>query len=85
MSDNRIGSACWYRMFKNVKGKWGWTPWRGGRLRLWSTDHQEYENGPGPFPVAVIEDDLTSSCISVPVAGVSFASTPVIDDEIADA
>ena len=76
VDNNRVGDACWYRTFVNVKGKWSWTKWRGGRLRAWSTDHQEFESGPGPFPVAVIEDDETLLCASIPVAGISFATNP---------
>lgn len=71
---NRIGAACWYRVnreaFNNEPA------WRGGRLRAWSTDHEEYENGPGLYPVGVVEDDKTLLCHSVRVARICFAAIP---------
>lgn len=67
MSDNRIGSACWYKSRKF---------WRLGHLRMWSTNHVECENGPAPFPVAVVEDDKTMICDAIPVFDVCFAATP---------
>jgi hypothetical protein len=39
----------------------------------WSTDHEEYENGPGPIPVGVVEDDETRKCHSVYVGMINFA------------
>jgi hypothetical protein len=48
--------------------------WRRGILWAWSTDHQEYDSGPGPIPVAVIEDLETHAVHSVYVGHVSFAA-----------
>lgn len=31
--------------------------WKKGVFRSWSTDHEEYESGPGPFPAAIVEDE----------------------------
>lgn len=46
--NNRIGQGCW---FKPPKAK----EYERGTLRAWSTDHEEYESGPGLSPVGVIE------------------------------
>lgn len=71
MSDtNRIGEACWYK----DEGEW-----RGGTLRMWAQAHEEYETGPGHFPVAVIEDAETKRCLDVSVLWVSFAAEPPTD------
>lgn len=67
MSNNRIGEACWY----NHKDKW-----KGGKLRAWSTDHAEFESGPGNYPVAVVEDDETQRCVVVYAERISFATVP---------
>ena len=66
---NRIGKKCWFRQnAKNI--------WRGGTLHAWSTDFVEFDEGPGLFPVAVIEDDETMMCVSVYVKYVCFAAVP---------
>ena len=69
MDNNRIGANCWYRTYS----KKIWSAWQAGTLRAWSTDHDEYETGPGPFPVGVVEDVDTSHCHSIPVFGICFA------------
>jgi hypothetical protein len=70
LDNSRCGDECWY-----------WTAvervpmiWRRGILWAWSTDHQEYDSGPGPIPVAVIEDLETHAVHSVYVGHVSFAA-----------
>lgn len=68
MSDNRIGAACWYKSNDN--------DWLPGTLRAWSTDHEEYDMGPGQVPVGVVEDDETGRCHSIYVERISFASAP---------
>ena len=30
--------------------------WQPGMLHMWGTDYEEFETGPGPFPIGVIED-----------------------------
>ncbi len=71
---NRIDSACWYRVWDRKTTKYG--EWLSGRLRMWSTDYEEYDSGPALFPAAVIEDDKSMMCHSVPVHDVCFASVP---------
>lgn len=65
---NRIGSSCWYKDTDNT--------WTGGKLLSWSTDHVEGENGFGPYPVGVIEDEKTGCCKSIYVENICFASIP---------
>lgn len=73
MSDaNRIGSKCWYQ----TKYKDEWMP---GTLRAWGTDHEEFETGPGNFPVAVVEDERTLKVEVVYAAFVCFATVPPIE------
>lgn len=72
---NRIDSACWYREWSKPENKWIWF---GGRLRAWSTDHEEFESGPGLYPVGVIEDDKTGCCKSIHVGYICFAAVPPV-------
>ena len=74
---NRIGHKCWYREYKNRSV----TPWRRGILRAWSTEHEEFESGPGPYPVAVIEDVETAGMRSTHVARVTFAEDMPSDEQ----
>ena len=81
---NRLGEACWYRQAdakpgsSHTAGKW-----RVGRLRAWSTDHQEFvDSGPGMFPVGVIEDDETGLCHSIYVERICFATVPPDDTRV---
>lgn len=74
MTDNRIGSACWYRTFDYSTRSW--SKWMGGALRAWSTDYVEGEVGFGLFPVGVVEDEKTLRCVSVPVGEICFAAIP---------
>jgi hypothetical protein len=74
VDDNRIGSACWYRLFGYAERAYG--PWTHGILRAWSTDHTESESGPAHWPAAVIEDFKSMRCLSVHVNDVSFARSP---------
>jgi hypothetical protein len=69
MDNNRIGSKCWYRTRHAIRV----TPWKRGTLRMWGTDHEEFENGPGQYPIGVVEDDETKGCCSVHVERISFA------------
>ncbi len=62
--NNRLGNHCWYKT----------TEWKGGVLLFWSTDHVEYESGPGHFPVAIIEDTKTGGVHSIPIANINFSS-----------
>ena len=70
--NNRIGDACWWKVpydHPNMVCEW-----RGGRLRAWSTDHEDCgEHGVAPVPVAVVEDDERGTCHSVYVERVCFA------------
>ena len=69
---DRIGYRCWYCYYdcktKNVHD------WQRGRLRAWSTDHEETEQGPGHFPVGIFEDIETGLCHSVSVGRISFGA-----------
>ena len=77
MKDNRIGAACWYKP-ADVKTKYSVASgeWRGVYLRAWSTDHEEFESGPGPFPVGVVEDEKTGQCHSIYVTRICFNTEP---------
>ena len=70
--DDRIGSGCWYCRY-DYKTK-TIHDWQRGRLRAWSTDHEETQYGPGHFPVGIIEDLATGMCHSVSVGRISFSS-----------
>ncbi len=73
---NRIGCPCWYKPSDEKAYKGGSdSGWTTGILRAWSTDFDEYESGPGLFPVAVIEDASTGMCSSIYVTQVSFSPT----------
>jgi len=72
---NRIGSACWYKPGKWRDDKKDSSDWKAGKLRAWSTDYEEFESGPGLYPVAVVEDDETGRCSSIDVTRVSFADS----------
>ena len=72
--NNRIGSSCWYRSFNPATKTL--SNWKTGKLRAWSTDHEEYESGPGLIPVGVVEDDRTGLCHSVFVERICFAAAP---------
>lgn len=62
----RIGEHCWYRTSGD---------WKGGILLSWSTDHIEYESGPGHFLVGVVEDTKTGDGVhSIPIANINFNS-----------
>ena len=74
MDNNRIGDACWYRIFSMPERTW--TPWRRGFLRAWSTNYIEGEGGFGNYPVAVVENAETLSCDVPYVGNISFADTP---------
>jgi hypothetical protein len=55
---------CWFqtRTWKgrqaDVAGKWVIGDWEQGTLHMWGTDHEEFEMGPGMYPVGVIEDGV---------------------------
>ena len=72
--NNRIGEECWYKKYDTVKRDY--TEWRRGYLRMWSTDHEEFDSGPGPFPVGVIEDVGDGMARSIHVARICFAELP---------
>ena len=75
--NNRIGSACWYRLAKFRESEQAPEgPWKTGHLRAWSTDHEENTSGFGPFPVGVVEDDLTGLVHSIYVRRICFAAVP---------
>jgi len=74
VGNNRIGDACWYRLWDGHPRKP--LKWTGGTLRAWSTDCIEAENGFGLFPVGVVEDRTTGCCYSVPVVDICFGAIP---------
>ncbi len=71
---NRIGESCWFRRFDTKSQAMG--RWEGGALRAWSTDYEEFEAGPGLYPVGVVESDSSGLCHSVPVHSICFAAIP---------
>lgn len=72
--DNRIGSACWYKLADSPN-----MPWKGGTLRAWGTDFDQPNSESHEvalFPVGVVEDDKTGLCHSVYVTRICFAAIP---------
>lgn len=70
MSDKgKLPRACWYMPPKSQK-------YRMGVLHAWSTDHEEYETGPGPVAVGVVEDEKTLAVTAVRVDRITFAANP---------
>ena len=73
MTDHdRVGHACWYQIAHAASGPE--IKWRRGTVLAWSTDHEAYESGPGPFPVAVVEDDESGQVRSIYVSQVNFGT-----------
>ena len=68
--NNRIGEPLWFRLIVLMKGI---HEWRRGILRMWSVDHEEFESGPGHYPVGVVEDSETGEVYSIHVDRLSFA------------
>lgn len=65
---------CWFRVWEHVSGVGlKLTPWRNGAWHAWSQAHEEYESGPGNFPVGVIEDP-TGRIYAVPVEDIAFGA-----------
>jgi hypothetical protein len=82
MSNDRIGSHCWY---KRIDLKARTQQWLWGTLRAWASDFEELNlnersRGVGQFPVALIEDSLTNRITVVPAHLVSFAQTQPAND-----
>ena len=72
MADHdRVGNGCWYKI-ANLTNRTE-TKWRRGIVLAWSTDHEEYESGPGPVPVAVVEDSENGQVRSIYVTRVNFS------------
>jgi len=63
MDNNRIGDPCWYL---NVGLA------RRGIVRHWG----DYREGDVAYPVVVVEDDRTRTCITVQVDEISFSIDP---------
>lgn len=74
MSGDRVGDWCWVEVKSQQVP--GCTDWAAGRLLAWSTDHEEYESGPGHFPVGVVEMVSDGSVQSVPVVRIAFGELP---------
>ena len=53
--------ACWFRLRTKGIQRWIVEKPRGGRLHMFTTDHIEYESGPGLFPVAIVVDDIAEA------------------------
>ena len=58
--------TCWYKA--SVGGEW-----KTGFFLKWATDYEEFESGPGQFPVALIEDAVDSLCRVVYAEHISFS------------
>lgn len=77
--------ACWYRK-RTVA--WDSASHRrtvafskplAGTFHTFGTDHEEYENGPGPYMVAVVEDEQGAVHV-VPAVDVCFGTQPAFAD-----
>ena len=69
--------ACWYRLRRQMPtGTWMALGSAAGRFHLFTTDHIEYSDGPGPFPCAIVEDDATGTVYVVPAPDVCFGTVP---------
>jgi len=58
-------TICWYKHKPSDE-------WKTGFFLIWSQDHVEFESGPGNFPVAVVEDAVSSRVHVVRADLVSF-------------
>ena len=81
MNDHTIAPtkprACWYRFTIGfVMGKENISEWKTGRFHAWSTDHDEYESGPGPWASAIVEDEKTGAVVVTHASYVHFGSDP---------
>jgi len=56
---------CWYKHTPQDE-------WKTGFFLIWSQDHVEFESGPGNFPVAVVEDAVSSRVHVVHASLISF-------------
>ncbi len=54
--------ACWFRVGKE---------WFPATWHAWAQDHTDYDVGPGPFPVGIIEDE-SGHMHSVPLENITF-------------
>jgi hypothetical protein len=68
--NDRIGSSCWYGVlgrddFEVIK-------WKSGKLLAWSTNSA----GPSIYPVGIVEDEKSLTCLSVPLGCICFATVP---------
>lgn len=50
----RIEHKKWIPPSANTNGHWGESEYEYGTFLDFSTDHEEYENGPGLYPVAIV-------------------------------
>jgi len=57
---------CWYKPDANA-------PWGIGFFHQWSINYEEFETGPGNYPVAIIEDAVDSQVHVVYAGHVSFS------------
>ncbi len=48
--------ACWFQTRTWKDHRWVIGDWEQGTLHMWGTDYEEFETGPGMYPVGVIED-----------------------------
>lgn len=46
---------CLYKTVSVVLGREVTSDWTPGTWHYWSTDHVEFESGPGHYPVAIVE------------------------------
>lgn len=72
------GRPCWYTgnghyEYVEKTRTFFKDPWIRGTFHCFGQDHQEFESGPGPFPIAIIEDVETHHVKVVHAANVSFA------------
>lgn len=60
-----IGHKVFYRVYNRTDRKY--EKWQRGVLLAWSMDHDQYEGGPGHFPVAIVKHEFSGECRSVRV------------------
>lgn len=72
MSETR---RCEFRTRTFDRGRAVISDWRPGVWHAWSLNHDEYEDGPGHWPAAIVEDPATGAVHSVFASNVRFAPT----------
>lgn len=67
--------ACCFRRRECVAGKVSVSGALPGLFHAWTVDHEEYDNGPGHFAAAIVED-YDGMVLVVPAQDVCFGTEP---------